>query len=217
MVYLSYAHILEPFSTTEFEKYLVQLPSKMREKVVQYRRWEDSHTALIGKILLKEMASTYFNIPDILHQINYSDSKKPEISGSISFNISHSEDLVVCVMGDNCILGVDVEKLVEVEFNHLQDYMTESEWNQIQLAENPNEAFLKLWTQKEAAIKADGRGLSIPIKEVEVQDTLVNIGFTSWFTLEVNLVEGYKCHIASSDKLTFDYLVYFDFEKFKHL
>lgn len=217
MVYLSYLRMLEPFSTQVFEDYLLELPAAMQTKVCQFRRWEDSHTALMGKILLREMASTYFNFPDILDQISYSETKKPEVAGSVSFNISHSEDLVVCVMGDNWRLGVDVEKLVAVEFTHLNDYMTEAEWDQIHLAKDPNEAFLNNWTQKEAVIKADGRGLSIPIKEVKIQNSLAIIGPTSWYTLEVNLTKGYACHIASSNRLTSYDLVCFDFEKSKQL
>lgn len=217
MVYLSYLRMLEPFSTQVFEDYLLELPAAMQTKVCQFRRWEDSHTALMGKILLREIASTYFNFPDILDQISYSETKKPEVAGSVSFNISHSEDLVVCVMGDNCRLGVDVEKIVDVDFTHLQDYMTESEWNQIQHAKDPNEAFLKYWTQKEAVIKADGRGLSIPTKEVKIQNSLETIGPTSLYTLEVNLAKGYACHIASSNRLTSEELVCFEFGKSKTL
>lgn len=217
MVYLSYLRILEPFSTQVFDDYLLELPAAMQAKVCQFRRWEDSHTALMGKILLKEMASTYFNLPDILDQISYSETKKPEVAGSVSFNISHSEDLVVCAMGENCRLGVDVEKIVDVDFTHLQDYMTETEWDQIHLAKDPNEAFLKYWTQKEAVIKADGRGLSIPLKEVKAQKSLVTLGSNPWYTLEVNLAEGYACHIASSNRLTSDDLACFDFEKSKQL
>jgi 4'-phosphopantetheinyl transferase len=217
MVYLSYLRMLEPFSTQVFEDYLLQLPSAMQAKVCQFRRWEDSHTALMGKILLKEMASAYFNFPDILDQISYSETKKPIVAGSLSFNSSHSDDMVVCAIGENCRLGVDVEKIVDVDFTHLQDYMTESEWNQIQHAKDPNEDFLKYWTQKEAVIKADGRGLSIPIKEVEIQNSVVTIGPTSWYTLEVNLAKGYACHIASSNRLTSEELICFEFGKSKTL
>ncbi|MBC6367514.1 4'-phosphopantetheinyl transferase superfamily protein [Algoriphagus sp. AK58] len=215
MLYLSYTRILEPFSSQVFEDYLVQLPATMQSKVVQYRRWQDSHTALMGKIILKEMACTYYKIPDILHQISYSPTKKPEVSGSLSFNISHSENLVVCIIGEGQGLGVDVEKVTKVNFTDFQDYMSATEWNQIQLAKDPNHAFLNYWTQIEAAVKADGRGLNIPLKEVNIQNSMVTIGSSSWFTLEVNLIEGYTCHIATSDRLTSDELACFNYENLK--
>ncbi|CAN0202807.1 unnamed protein product, partial [Chrysoparadoxa australica] len=41
---------------------------------------------------------------------------------------------------------------------------------------NPRQAFYKLWTQKEAVLKADGRGLSIPITEVVINIDRATLG-----------------------------------------
>lgn len=204
MVYLSYAHILEPFSTTEFEKNLVLLPSKMREKVVQFRRWEDSHNSLMGKILLMNTAERFFNMPDILTQLTYSDFKKPHINSSISFNISHAGNLVVCAMSDKHQLGIDVEQLSKIDFALFQDCMSEKEWEQIKLAKDPNREFLKFWTQKEAVIKADGRGLTIPLNGLKLNDCQISIDKKSWHLLKINVHSNYICHLATDKLLTIE-------------
>ncbi|MCU0401573.1 MAG: 4'-phosphopantetheinyl transferase superfamily protein [Algoriphagus sp.] len=173
----------------------------MQKILRQYRRWEDAHLSLMGKILLKEMAYTYFNLPDILHQIRYSDFKKPEISTPLSFSISHSGNRVVCAISDAYQLGLDVEQISEIEFDYYQDYMSLKEWEKIHRAPAPNFEFLRFWTQKESAIKADGRGLNLPLHEMEVQHSQLTIDTTTWYLKEVNLAKDYVCHLATDKEL----------------
>ena len=201
MVYLQFTSVFEPLPQTVFENYLVELPESMQKTIRQYRRWEDAHLSLMGKILLKEMAYTYFNLPDILPHIRYSDFKKPEISTPLSFNISHSGNRVVCAISDAYQLGLDVEQISEIEFDYYLDYMSLKEWKKIHLAPAPNLEFLRFWTQKESAIKADGRGLNLPLHELEVQHSQLTIDTTTWHLKEVNLAKDYVCHLATDKEL----------------
>lgn len=197
MIFLSYVQIPQPFSNREFEKYLIQLPSEMQRKILQYKRWEDSHNSLLGKILLKEMAARFFQIPDILPQLQFSKFNKPQFCTSISFNISHAGNLVVCAMSGEHQIGIDIEKICEVDLTSYQAYMSIKEWQQIELAQKPIFEFFKYWTQKEAAMKADGRGFSISLDEIEIQPSMVTISNKNWYIQEINIHPDYTCNLVT--------------------
>lgn len=100
---------------------------------------------------------------------------KPALGGALSasgiqFNVSHSEDLAVLAFSLGFRIGVDVE------------WARPSEW-QDQIARNHFSAdeyrfyaatppayryrvFFSCWTRKEAYLKAIGKGLSFPMKQV---------------------------------------------------
>ena len=99
---------------------------------------------------------------------------KPALSppSKLQFNISHSDALATYAFTRDCGIGIDVERLRPVEEIEAiaAEHFTDSEFaNLISLppAKRP-EAFLRCWTRKEACIKATGRGLSEPLKTLEV-------------------------------------------------
>ncbi len=87
---------------------------------------------------------------------------KPELAG-LAFNTSHSGDWALLALGPPMGLGVDLEvarprgQLTELAGYCLQEREV-TLWNQ---ASNPgqHEMFYRMWTAKEAALKAWGRGL----------------------------------------------------------
>lgn len=85
----------------------------------------------------------------------------------IDFNLSHTSGLIALLVGEKAALfGVDVEDTRRRRGLHLaEDFFAPSEVRAVQLAP-PAEAgsvFLRLWTLKEAYIKARGLGLAIPL------------------------------------------------------
>ncbi len=106
----------------------------------------------------------------------YSRNGKPSLpSCSISFNWSHSGDLVALILGKNHV-GVDVE---EIQTRALFEYNSlctkgELEWLSTvvdQQRYTEKEAFIILWTAKEAVLKAIGSGLSVDPRAVEIRFT----------------------------------------------
>lgn len=202
MVHISFALINQPLGQRAFDYYLNQLPKPMQDKALQFRIWEDRTNSILGKIMLKQCASEYYHIPNILNQITYNPFQRPEVNGPFSFSISHSGNIVVCAMSETYQLGIDIEQLAAIDFDPFQDYMSAKEWMQIKIAKDPNREFLKIWTQKESVIKADGRGLSIPFDRLSLKKTEITIESETWHLHEIGLRLSYICHLATDKPLT---------------
>ena len=113
---------------------------------------------------------------------------RPEICGPaldtpLWFNLSHTDGFVACVVGRVPQLGVDVENMnrvtswdelakrffAEVEYQYLRNMPPGLQ----------REAFFRIWTLKESYIKAEGKGLSIPLDSFHFH-------FSDKVTLELN-------------------------------
>ncbi len=86
----------------------------------------------------------------------------------IHFNISHGDGIAACVVGEReC--GIDCERVRPYRPNVVKRVFSERE--QEFFGETPesqrNMLFFRLWTLKEAYIKAIGMGLSFPMNQAE--------------------------------------------------
>lgn len=117
-------------------------------------------------------------VPDRL-RFDCSEYGRPFLLGldaveSVSFSTSHSDGLAAVCVGRSPLVGIDIEK--EVDTVCLADeasmVLTPAE---IAAVEQQADAvrpgvFLRFWTCKEAIVKAIGRGLSLPLDEIEIVD-----------------------------------------------
>jgi 4'-phosphopantetheinyl transferase len=93
-------------------------------------------------------------------------------SAELHFNLAHSGDLAIFAFARDCIPGVDAESLERaVDHDALaQRFFSAREYAELQRIPEAgrNRAFLACWTCKEAIAKAIGRGLSLPLNQIEV-------------------------------------------------
>lgn len=83
----------------------------------------------------------------------------------IFFNLSHCSGLAVCLFSDaEC--GADAEPIRQVRMRIAGRVFSDEELCTLQNAENPDLFFTRLWTLKEAYVKAIGVGVSYPMREV---------------------------------------------------
>lgn len=85
------------------------------------------------------------------------------------FNLSHSGDAFLIAVGYYCQLGADLEHCQRrVDFSALVNKCFAEEeityWNRLP-EEQKKIAFYRLWTRKEAFVKAVGRGLALGLKQ----------------------------------------------------
>lgn len=164
----------------------------------KYRRWQDQHAVLFGKLLLLEGLQQYGIMPEALHDIQTTEYGKPYLNNGIKFNISHSGKYVLCALTQDCEVGIDVEQVNRnININDFRTVFSDQEWVQIINSKDQIDTFYSYWTLKESVIKTDGRGLSAPVKETKISSDAVVLSNTKYFYKEINIDNKYKLYISS--------------------
>jgi len=183
------------------EYYLRKMPESIRNKINRYVRWQDRQAGLFGKLLLLKGLAEYGGYsPDCLNSLSYNDFGRPFIDSDIDFNISHSGDYVVCAVADREKVGIDIEKIRPIVLSDFKNYMTYREWEDIAASDRQYEMFYEHWTMKESVIKAEGRGLSIPLTDIRLYQGKAAVYDTVWFLKELMLDIRYKCYLAANSE-----------------
>jgi 4'-phosphopantetheinyl transferase len=136
----------------------------------------------MSKSILKIILSNYMDID--VYDIDFVFNKygKPSLSTSlknnyINFNISHSEDIGVFAFSTHEV-GVDVEKIKPID--NIEDVIElcftdfEKQWYNRIDKKFQMDTFFKIWTIKEAFIKAIGKGLSFSPLNIELTNEFGN-------------------------------------------
>jgi 4'-phosphopantetheinyl transferase len=175
------------------------LPEAIREKAGRYKRWEDAHGCLLGKCLLLA-ALRDLGLSGNLNDLQYTPYDRPYLAGGPDFNISHSGNRVVCIIGDGGRVGIDLEEIRELDIFSFREQFTAREWAAIHNAEAPLTAFYHYWTAKEAVSKADGRGLNLSLtEELMIEgNASIRLGEEEWSIHPVSFFRGYACNFCSN-------------------
>jgi len=183
------------------EYYLRKMPDSIRDKINRYVRWQDRQDGLFGKLLLLKGLAEYGGYSsDCLKSLSYNDFGRPFIDSDIDFNISHSGDYVVCAVADREKVGIDIEKIRPIVLSDFKNYMTYREWEDIAASDRQYDRFYEHWTMKESVIKAEGRGLSIPLTDIRLYQGKAAVYDTVWFLKELMLDIRYKCYLAANSE-----------------
>ncbi len=195
MTHLFYSYISKEKHEGLLGKFLYSFPVDYQHRIMKYRRWEDAQLSILGRLLLRYGLKLY-NFTDS-EEIEYNEYNKPFLKNTeLKFNISHSGDIVVCAITDACDIGVDIELIENIDVADFKFQMTENEWERVMTSSNSKSEFYNYWTQKEATLKAQGMGLSIPLLSFEVTDNSSEIRNEQFYLEEVVIEENYKCHVA---------------------
>ncbi|WP_074409450.1 4'-phosphopantetheinyl transferase family protein [Aquimarina megaterium] len=195
----------EPLEHSLFSDYLSLLPPDLRKKNSQYLRWQDRHAHLFGRLLLIKALKNCDIENNIWDLIAYSAHKRPYLTmNEYDFNISHSGDYVICAIGKNIRLGIDIEEHRKRNLKDFRNLMTADQWDEINNASCPLNAFYKYWTIKESVIKADGRGFYIPLNELEVKNNTVHFDDKLWFVNDFVFTKGYSVALATNQSSIFN-------------
>lgn len=165
----------------------------------------------ISRGVLRTILAGYLASDAKALSFSYSSKEKPSLSAAysnsgITFNISHSGEVVLLAFTRGRAVGVDVEQVrsdFEVDAIARRFF---SPHEQEQLAAAPQDerfaAFFRCWTRKEAYIKATGDGLSLPLHQFDVSilpghsDALIatrpdESEAATWLLREVPAGDGY--------------------------
>jgi 4'-phosphopantetheinyl transferase len=118
--------------------------------------------------ILRHLLGCYLGADPASIEFQYGRQGKPILSGpmSLSFNLSHTTDMMVCGVTKNCSVGIDVEVVRPLDdLREIAERFFCKEENAELLSYSEAEqtsSFYRCWTRKEAFLKATGEGLSTP-------------------------------------------------------
>jgi len=189
-----------PWDKALFAHLMSELPLNFQRPILKYRRWQDAQASLIGKILLKRLLNTKYNI-NSLPTIQYSQHGKPFFTDLplLDFNISHSGEFVVVAMVHDTKVGIDIERIENIDFIDFHEVFTHQERLNLIKSNQKIQLFYSYWVKKEAILKACGKGLTTPLNEVCAIDNLAFAADEKWLLVELNLAEDYICYVATNN------------------
>lgn len=138
------------------------LDRQERIKAGKYFQEADQYRYITGKVLGKLVLSRLLSISPEEITFEKARNGKPYLRGfpNIHFNLSHSGDKVALLVS-NSPCGIDVEEdkpgLDYLPLMRYAFHSREIEW--VNVSSEPRLAFYKIWTAKEALLKAHGSGL----------------------------------------------------------
>ncbi len=180
-----------------------QLSSKNKTRLCSFRRKEDRELLLVSSILLVKLLEDSGNSDYKLSDIQYSAAGKPYFEGSnFDFNISHTDDCAVVAFAVNRRIGIDIEKIKDIDLSDFENILPINLWDQIHLSGNKIRTFYHYWTLLESALKADGGGLSLVSSgKVLIKNNCVILDGKHWFSEHMNFDPLFSCCLSSDKEI----------------
>ena len=148
-----------------------------RRKAAQFSLQEIREQFIVGRAILRGILGRYLHVNPERLQFSYGPHGKPAVAPEcggeeIGFNMSDSHGLAIYAVARGRQVGVDLERMrSDVPCERMaKRYFAEAELKAFLAlpADQRQEGFFNCWTRKEAYLKAIGRGLSFPLKNVAV-------------------------------------------------
>lgn len=204
---------LEDFDGS-FDRLAAELPVDEQERAARFRVAAARHRFVLARVVLRRSLGSFLDADPGTFGFSTGDRGKPflstpEIEDPPRFNLSHSGDVVALIVG-SIDVGIDVECLREMPRagRLAHRFFSPGEQSVIDALSGPerDHAFLRIWTQKEAYLKATGLGVGMPLREVETEpDPAAPPGLravagdrgeaASWSLIEVR-IPGAVCTVA---------------------
>lgn len=148
-------------------------------RLPEYRFREAAERYVVTRSLVRIVLSEHLGVLPREIRVSRTDTGKPVITDGVHFNVSHSGDLILMAVSASRPVGVDVERKREVERVDalVARWLTEAERTELarltSRGATVSDAFLRVWSLKEARLKALGVGISgaagAPLHSVDVQ------------------------------------------------
>ncbi len=186
------------------EKYIHALPEVLSKEISQYQKQDDINRLTAGKYLLKKMLIDTGFDEKIFSAYQTAENGKPFIPEFHPFNITHSGQVVACaILLEEGNIGIDVEKIRDIDPGRFNKQFSAPEMMQILSSKDPNTTFFEYWTMKESVMKADGRGMRIPLHNIKLRRSIATIDDVDidWNLYPLELHGSVKAHLCSDSKL----------------
>jgi len=141
------------------------LSSEEQQRYSRYRSRDAAERYVVTRSLVRLALSERLDVDPRALALGRTEMGKPTVRG-LHFNLSHSGELIVLAICDDRDVGVDIERRRRVERVEALEarWLTAAERSSLDAARNSgadsSDAFLRIWSMKEARLKALGVGIS---------------------------------------------------------
>lgn len=137
----------------------------------------------IARGALRILAGRYLGIAPADLAFRYGEHGKPEIDG-LHFNLSHTGDLMAVAFSPDGPLGLDIEEISPRL--HARDiagrYFSPRERQELETPDDEEflRRFFRLWTSKEALMKATSLGFALELSKIEIGLNPLRVVALNW-------------------------------------
>ncbi len=173
---------IKDLTEADFEIAFDGMSKERQERCLRYKSLEDRRRMAFGEELLKKMLCEEYKASKENISLKNLPSGKPVVyigDEEIFVSITHSGNFVACAFADTAV-GIDLEVRRDIKPEFIRRVLSEAELQFVKSSSNEAEAFLKIWTAKEAFLKLTGEGLSglskaevLPFVNGEEKDGLI--------------------------------------------
>ena len=163
----SYLFDISSLNEESFNKLLPYVKEYRRDKISKLSLVKSKYLSLAVELLIKK-ACEDFGIDYQKEEIVFNQHGKPLFkNSSYQFNTAHSGDYALCVISDvEC--GCDIERVKEYKERVAERFFSANEKQYLELSNEKEDLFYRLWTLKESYLKCIGKGLSVPLNSFEL-------------------------------------------------
>jgi 4'-phosphopantetheinyl transferase len=156
---------MDQCTEAEVQRMLPLVSAQRREQALKYKHTFGQFCCLKSWLMLYDLLDE--RMKGLMDEWIYNEHGKPSFTPSLLhsftpyFSISHCKDGIAVAIDDQPI-GIDIETIRHADEDLIERTMNEKEQLQITNHQLPIEsarAFTRLWTQKEAIVKAQGVGI----------------------------------------------------------
>ncbi len=153
------------------------LADQEKDRAGRFALERDRARFIVARGLLRTILAASLGTEPHRVEFAYSSKGKPCLGGNfaltgLQFNLAHSANLAIFAVAAQGRVGVDIEQIrPEPElFSLIEQFFTEREC--VRIRKLPLEeqllTFFKIWTRKEAWLKATGEGITASLKSIDV-------------------------------------------------
>lgn len=134
---------------------------------------------------------------------------KPHLTppAELSFNLAHSGDNLLIALTHNASIGIDLEQItpnpdipaIAARMFHPDEAAALRSYS---LSPTPYSLFFRTWSRKEAILKADGRGLSLPTTSFSTLGPTTAVDGTTFHLHDLPLGSAYAAALATTASST---------------
>ena len=162
----------------------VELAPDERARADRFHTPQLQRRFVVARAILRRLLAAYARVDAAALRIGYGKHGKPFLldAPEIRFNVSHADDAAIYAIASEREVGIDIEATGRnVEIAGVARHAFSSHECEVLTALAPDarrEAIFRIWTRKEAYIKARGEGFSCPTRSFSVlhRDDVVPIG-----------------------------------------